>query len=207
MLICFAFLKKPRMLDIDLIIKKGGSIKKVEPKSIVFAEGTECIYYHQLVTGRIAWENSNEEGKEFIQKIIEPGECFGELPLFDDDVYASDAIAIEQSEVARLPKPLFLKILKENPEIHFQYSRMLAQRLRFDFGLLKSFAFDKPEGRIRTLFKYLKGQQKNNTPMQVMLTRQQIANMTGLRVETVIRAIVALNKKGELTIEQGKVYI
>lgn len=190
-----------------MLLKKGGSVKNFEPKSIVFAEGTECIYYHQLVSGRVAWENSNDEGKEFIQKIIEPGECFGELPLFDDGLYAADAITIEPSEVARLPKSTFLQILRENPDIHFEFSRVLAQRLRFDFRLLKSFAFETPEERIRTLLNYLKNQQRNNSPMQVMLTRQQIANMTGLRVETVIRSIIALGKKGELNIIQGKVYI
>ena len=195
------------MLDINLMLLKGGTIKRFDTKSSIFSEGSECIYYHQLISGRIAWENSNEEGKEFIQKIIEPGECFGELPLFDDEVYAADAIALESSEVARLPKSIFLQILRENPDIHFQFSRVLAQRLRFDFRLLKSFAFENPEERIRTLLSYLKNQQRSKSPMQVMLTRQQIANMTGLRVETVIRAIIALDKKGELSINQGKVYI
>lgn len=189
------------------MLLKGGTIKRFDTKSSIFSEGSECIYYHQLISGRIAWENSNEEGKEFIQKIIEPGECFGELPLFDDEVYAADAIALESSEVARLPKSIFLQILRENPDIHFQFSRVLAQRLRFDFRLLKSFAFENPEERIRTLLSYLKNQQRSKSPMQVMLTRQQIANMTGLRVETVIRAIIALDKKGELSINQGKVYI
>jgi CRP/FNR family cyclic AMP-dependent transcriptional regulator len=195
------------MLDINFLINKGANIKIFDPKEIIYTEGTECIYYHQLVTGRVVWGNSNEEGKEFIQKIIEPGEFFGELPLFDDGVYAADAIAIKTSEVIRLPKSIFLEILRENPQIHFQFSRVLAQRLRFDFRLLKSFAFENPEERICTLLSYFKCQQKSKKPMQVMLTRQQIANMTGLRVETVIRAILALHEKGELNIIQGKVYI
>jgi len=41
---------------------------------------------------------------------------------------------------------------------------------------------------------------------QVKLTRQQIANMTGLRVETVIRTIRNLQSKGQLHITKGKVY-
>jgi CRP-like cAMP-binding protein len=38
------------------------------------------------------------------------------------------------------------------------------------------------------------------------LTRQQVANMTGLRVETVIRSIRNMNENGQLVIERGKVY-
>ena len=40
----------------------------------------------------------------------------------------------------------------------------------------------------------------------VEITRQQIADLTGLRVETVIRAIKSLEKKGEVTIKDRKVY-
>ena len=43
--------------------------------------------------------------------------------------------------------------------------------------------------------------------IKVNLTRQQIANMTGLRVETVIRTIRHLNEIGSLDIVNGKVFI
>ena len=41
---------------------------------------------------------------------------------------------------------------------------------------------------------------------KVDLTRQQIADLTGLRVETVIRAMKGLEKKGELLIKQRKAF-
>jgi CRP-like cAMP-binding protein len=42
--------------------------------------------------------------------------------------------------------------------------------------------------------------------LKIELTRQQIADMTGLRVETVIRSIRELERNGHLKIERGKVY-
>ena len=44
-------------------------------------------------------------------------------------------------------------------------------------------------------------------PQSGKKTRQQIANMTGLRVETVIRTIRHLNEIGSLDIVNGKVFI
>ena len=75
-------------------------------------------------------------------------------------------------------------------------------------NLLKSIVYNAPEERIATLLKYLKDENKNFCVKcnQLKLTRQQIANMTGLRVETVIRAMRQMHEKGELTIERGKVY-
>ena len=39
------------------------------------------------------------------------------------------------------------------------------------------------------------------------LTRQQIADMTGLRVETVIRAMRQMHERGDVKIEKGKVFL
>lgn len=66
-----------------------------------------------------------------------------------------------------------------------------------------------PRHRILRLLDYLKQSVlKNKTPFsfQVDLTRQQLADLTGLRVETVIRVIKDLEKKGELKIKNRKVY-
>ena len=195
------------MIDEKLLIEKGAGYKTFQTGNLIFGEGTECLYYHQLSEGRVMWGNSNDEGKEFIQKIIEPGECFGELPLFDDGPYAADAMALEPSKVIRLPKTEFVQLMKDNPDLHFRFSHLLAQRVRYDFFLLKTIVFENPENRIRKLLNYYKStHEMGSDPGLVKLTRQQIACMTGLRVETVIRAIKSLNQKGQLDINRGKVY-
>ena len=196
------------MIDIDLLLAWGAAYKKVTTQEIIFKEATNCQFYYQLVSGRIRWVNIDDEGKEFIQTIIDPGECFGEMPLFDDGPFAATAIAEEESVILRLHKSTFLQLLRENPEIHFSFSRLLAKRVRFKFLLLKSLALHAPEARIATLLNYLKAENKNFCPKcnQLKLTRQQIADMTGLRVETVIRTMRHMHEKGELMIDKGKVY-
>lgn len=196
------------MIDVDLLIACGGNFKKIPKGSTIFREGTTCNFYYQLVSGRIRWLNINDEGKEFIQTVIDPGECFGELPLFDDEPYAASAIADEDSVVIRIHKPVFDQLIKENQDIHFKFSRLLAQRVRFKFLLLKSLAGHHPENIINALLNYLKKENLNFCAEcnQLNLTRQQIADMTGLRVETVIRSMRQMHEKGQLTIEKGKVY-
>lgn len=196
------------IIDIDLLIAWGAIHKKVPKGAIIFNEGTTSNFYYQLVSGRVRWVNINEEGREFIQTIIEPGECFGELPLFDNEPYAASAIADEDSLVIRLHKPVFDQLIKENQELHFKFTRLLAQRTRFKFVLIKALANHDPENTIGVLLDYLKKEHKNfcTDCNQLKLTRQQIADMTGLRVETVIRSMRHMHEKGELLITRGKVY-
>jgi CRP/FNR family transcriptional regulator, cyclic AMP receptor protein len=196
------------MIDIDTLIAWGATFKKVRSNDILFKEGVQCQFYHQLVSGTVRWVNVNEEGKEFLQIIINPGESFGELPLFDDEPFAATAIANEDVVIIRLHRSIFHKLLNENPQIHFAFTKLLTQRLRFKLFVLKEMANHNPENSISILLSYFKQTNKNICPKcsRINLTRQQIADMTGLRVETVIRTIKNLQTKGKLVIAKGKVY-
>lgn len=195
-------------IDIDTLLAWGAAYKKVAAGEFIFREGMESSFYYQLVSGKVRWMNINEEGKEFIQTIIEPDECFGELPLFDDEPFAANAVADEDSVIIRLHRTTFQQMLKENPELHFEFTKLLAQRLRFKFLILKELANHNPESSISTLLNYFKQTRKNicSKCNRINLTRQQIADMTGLRVETVIRTMKSMQSKGALQIIKGKVY-
>lgn len=195
-------------IDINTLLAWGATYKKVAAEEIIFKEGSICSFYYQLVIGSIRWVNINEEGKEILQVMVETGECFGELPLFDDGVFAATSIANEDSVIIRLSKITFHQLIKDNPSIHFNFSKLLTERLRFKFLIVKELANHNPEHSISSLFTYFKASHKNICPEsnRIKLTRQQIADMTGLRVETVIRAIRNMHKKGELLVDKGKVY-
>lgn len=196
------------MIDIDTLLAWGATYRKVKAGEIIFKEGASGSFYYQLVSGKLRWVNINEEGKEFIQIIVDPGECFGEFPLFDGMPYEATAIADEDAVVIRLHQSTFHQLLKENSEIHFAFSELLTQMLRFKFLVLKEIACHDPEQRISALLNYFRRTHKNICCKcnQLQLTRQQIADMTGLRVETVIRVIRHLQEKGELVINKGKIY-
>ena len=201
------------MIDIDTLICYGATYKKVAKGEIIFLEGSQGRYYHQLETGRVKWINVDDSGKEFVQKIISPGESFGDMPMLDDGPYVATAIADVDSMVIRLPKEMFLQLLRENPAIHFSFTRLMAQRLREKFIILKEVASQDPERKVSTIIEMYKSVHESEQDCcpechktKIGLTRQEIADMTGLRVETVIRTIRNLHEKGKLKIQRGKVY-
>ncbi len=196
------------MIDVNLLLSMGASYKKLAPGEILFAEGECCEFYYQIVRGQIRWVNFNKDGDEYLQTLVEKGECIGELPLFDGDVYAATAVSNNASCVLRLPKDTFHQLLIEQPHIHFSFSKLLTQRLRFKFFMLKEIANNNPEKIINSLLTYLHEKKDHVCSIcnQVRLTRKQIAEMTGLRVETVIRVMRNLNEKGIIQIHNRKAY-
>lgn len=175
----------------------------------IFSEGQQAVCYYQIIKGEVKMNNYNEDGKEFIQGIFFPGQSFGEPPLFADVKYPAHAEALTDVEVLRLPREKFLELLKTHPDEHMEITKALAARLYYKSIMASELSSQEPEHRVLRILDYLKKYvHKLNEPFsfQVNLTRQQIADLTGLRVETVIRATKSLEKKGELKIKNRKLY-
>jgi CRP/FNR family transcriptional regulator, cyclic AMP receptor protein len=202
------FINFRAMLDINTLICWGGVQRKMQKGEILFREGDSARFYYQVVSGKVKMMNCTESGKEFIQGMFGEGESFGEPPLFDGQPYPACAVAEEESVVIRLCRESFFNLLKEDFELHLRFTQMLAARLRYKSMMARELACHEPEHRVVTLLHYYKKSESSDTaiPYRVKLTRQQIADMTGLRVETVIRTIRNLNRDGKLVINRGKVY-
>jgi CRP-like cAMP-binding protein len=196
------------MLDVNLLLAWGATYKKISSGDVIISEGNPCNFYFQLITGRVRWVNIDEDGKEFLHCMIEKGECFGDLPLTESDHYSGTAIAEHDCVIIRLHAPIFRQLLEEKPGLHLDFTIMLSHHIQKKSKTLCSLAFDHPEQRILNLLETLVNENRNicKKCRQLTLTRQQIADMTGLRVETVIRAMRHMHERGELTIEKGKVY-
>jgi CRP/FNR family cyclic AMP-dependent transcriptional regulator len=197
------------MINTDILLAWGAAYKKLQPGEILFKEGTACNFYYQLISGQVRWINVDERGKEFLQSIILPGQCVGELGLFDNGLFAATAIADKECLLLRLHKQDFQQLLKAHQDIHFMFTKLLVKRLRFKFHLLKSLDNHEPEKIILLFISYLQqtGEHICGICNKIRLTRKQIAEMTSLRVETVIRVMRRLEIKQVLHIDKGKVYI
>lgn len=197
------------IIDNDLLLCWGAIQRKVEKGRVIFCEGDDPHYFYQLVTGQVELVNISPAGKEFIQGIFGPGDSFCEAAMLSDQPFLASAVAIEDCVLLRLPRERFIQLLKDNPEIHFAFTQLLSERLRQKSILSKEICFHDPAVLISGLLRKYTVCSGDTRPgrLRVFLTRQQIADMTGLRVETVIRIIRSMYKRGDLVLEKGKVYV
>lgn len=193
----------------DLLAERKAHFFEVQKDEYIFLEDESASFYFQVMSGTVKMSSYSENGQEFIQGIFKAGQSFGEPPLFGNFSYPNNAIATEKSEIARLPKDVFFELLKENFDIQWKFNALLSNRLRYKSILLKEISSYYPDHVIMTLLKYLRENsgESDNLQFYVPFTRQQLADMTGLRVETVIRTVKKLHKEGKLEIRQHKIYL
>ncbi len=192
-------------IDVDLLFTWGAIAKEFKKNEIIFHEGEMANFYFQIIEGSVKMFNSNDEGKEFTQGYFSNGQSFGEPPLLIDKVYPATAIAFQDSKVIKLSKEKFLKILEEYPSIQKNILKLMANRIYSKAMATKDIINQKPEFRI---ISFLNAHKKNesNSKELVLFTRQEIANFTGLRVETVIRVLTKMSKTNKVEIINHKIY-
>lgn len=194
-------------IEPELLYSYGAEKKSYKQKEIIYREGDHAAYYYQIIKGKVKLNSYDEGGKEFIHNIIGENQSFGDSLIFLEKIYVMNAICLTDAEVIRLPKNNFIELLENNPKISLELNACLSQRLYFKAIMLQNMSSQNPMIRLEGLLNYLKSYHDGDCEQcfPVELTRQQIANLTGLRVETVIRNLKKMEKQGKLKIKDRKI--
>jgi CRP-like cAMP-binding protein len=194
------------MIPESVFRKHHASLNSYKKGEFIFHQGEEANHFHIVKSGRVKMANFSDTGKEFVQGYFTAGQSFGEPPFFCRMPYPASAIAIEASKVWICAYDDFMELLKKNFQIHLSVTQTLCGRLVYKSMMLSEIANEEAEHRISTLIRYWIKERGAKGDFTVPFTRQQIADMTGLRVETVIRSIKSLEQKRMLNIDkQGKI--
>jgi CRP/FNR family cyclic AMP-dependent transcriptional regulator len=182
--------------DTVATLAEASSRRRLDRNEVVFGEGAEASELFVVDAGRIAIANRAPDGRESVVALMESGDLFGELPLFDGEVRSAEARALEPSELISVPYPAVHTILRARPELLWGVVALLARRLRStDAALADSFFLD-VTGRTAKRLLELAGESES---FVMPLTQEELAAMVGASRERVNKAIAAFVRLGWLT--------
>lgn len=194
-------------IDENLLYSFGAEGRDYKKREPVFKEGDHALYYFQINEGKVKLNNYNEDGKEFIHNILGKKQSFGEAMLFLSHNYPINAVSLEDSRIIRLPKNNFFEMISQHPHLSLEMNACLSQEIYYKLKMVQSLASQNPMQRLIGLLDYLKSYHDEDCHhcFHIAFTRQQIANLTGLRVETVIRTLKKMEKEGSITLQDQKI--
>ena len=194
-------------LDIteNFIKETNAEIKKYEKNSLIINEGSTSLYFYYLLEGELSVYNLTPEGKEFLQHKVKENNFFGEpAVLLEKPFPGTVEVTSEFAKILRIKRENFLQYLKNNPDWSLEFTKSIAEKSIIKSNSLKNIVFLNPEDRIKKqLNDYKEGKDEK---IIIELTRKELSNMTGLRIETIIRTIKKMEKDGKLQIVNGKVF-
>ena len=190
-----------------ILYSMGANVKQYDPAEIIFSEGDWPGFCYQIISGEVKLNNYNEDGKEIIQNLLTDGQSIGESLLFMDKPYPINAVTTTSCNILKLPKNVFMDLLKQHPDICFDMNTHLSQNLYYKQLMAQNMSSQNPAIKLKTLMDYLKSFHNEDKPFsfKIPLTRQQMASLTGLCVETVIRSLKKMERDNMVQIENRKI--
>ena len=113
-------------------------------EEVHFAQGQRLFHEHDtggicylLRQGRVELSVLDETGQKLVVDVVEPGELFGELSLFDGGNRSAGAIALTDVDAFVLERDEFLDFLRRKPDAALDVLAALTKRIRRADALLK----------------------------------------------------------------------
>jgi CRP/FNR family transcriptional regulator len=111
----------------------GGDLRTASKGTILFQTGDPYRGFYLLVEGGVQIYRLNEEGRMLVLHVIQPGESFAEVPLFEptsDKTYPAIAETLEESSFLFIPQSDFLSFVDTHPRACLHMLGHMAKRLR-----------------------------------------------------------------------------
>ncbi|MCJ7932327.1 MAG: Crp/Fnr family transcriptional regulator [Chryseobacterium sp.] len=195
------------VIDEDVLLKNGAEFQKYAAGETILLQESLPRFYFQISSGLVKLNTFRDDGSEIIYSLPSDGHCFAETFLWHDVPYCINAVAMNDTEIIKLAKGDFMEMVSSNSELMKNLMGYTAERMFYRYKMLDILSLNNPSRRIYEVLTFLKLHHKVKEPFKyiVPFTRQQLANITGLRVETVVRTIKKLEKEKRLIILKGKI--
>jgi len=169
------------------------STLQLERNDTLFNEGDEADDLYVVLRGRVAIAKRSLDGRESLVALMEPGDLFGEMPLFDDEPRSASARALEHSELARVPFDVVRAELEARPGLLWDVVAMFATRLRAaGDALADAMLLDVPGRTAKRLLEVSGDADEFVLP----ITQEELAGLVGASRERVNKAIAAFIRLG-----------
>ncbi len=187
--------------QLDAVVS-AAQVQDLHRGDVLFHEGDQPNDMYVVTRGRIAVGNRSFDGRESLVALMEVGDPFGELGLFDGRGRSAEARALEPSTVIRLPFTQLRKVYSEEPSLLWQVAELLATRLRNMDEVLADAVFLDVIGRTA---KRLLELSAGEDDFYLQVTQEELAGMVGASRERVNKAIAAFIKLGWIE-QSGREY-
>ncbi len=163
---------------------------------VLFVEDDPADELFLVDRGRIAIANRSTDGRESVVALMEGGDLFGEMGLFDGGGRSAEARALETSTVYAISYVPIRSALEASPEVLWSVVRLLASRVRsMDAALADAVFLDVPGRTAKRLLELAGTEDEFVLPV----TQEELAGMVGASRERVNKAIASFVRLGWLS--------
>jgi DNA-binding response OmpR family regulator len=217
-------LKKEFSADIDgvhqLILETNGgdmiktlvenrSTNNYKKKQVVYKEGNHPTQLYYVLSGKVKTYKSNDIGKELVTDLYSAGDFLGHISLLQGGVYRETAEAIDDAEIAMIPKKEFEDLLSNSKEVAQKFINLLAKNIAEKEMHLLNLAYNSLRKKVADALIALKKKyhQSDSELFSMDISRENLANIAGTATESLIRTLSDFKNEKLIEIKDGHITI
>lgn len=181
-------------------------LRRVRNGAYFFHQGDPATILYVLIEGRAKFTQLTPEGHQVLVRVIGPGEMFGAVAVLGDAFHPASGQATGDCAALGWESDTINGLMERFPRIALNALRFLAGRVEEFQDRYRELATERVERRVAhallRLARQIGRQVEGGTLIDLTLSRQDIAEMTGTTLFTVSRILSAWESRG--LIESGR---
>ncbi|HEX5024363.1 MAG TPA: Crp/Fnr family transcriptional regulator [Agriterribacter sp.] len=189
-------------------LKEDRNCNKYRRKQIIYSEGNHPNRLYYIVKGKVKVFKTNDDGKELIVDLLSEGDFLGHIALLEGTIYKDTAEALEETELAVIPKEDFDELIHKNPEVVKKLVQLLAKNVSEKESQLLGLAYNslrrKVADALLTLYRKYHGKEESYA---IDISRENLASVAGTATESLIRTLSDFKSEKLIDIQGGRIVI
>lgn len=182
------------------------SLKRYGAGEIIMLEGELQPSLYIVASGLVKISRVSQEGREYIMRLVPPGETFNEVGVLDGAPNPATATAHTEAMLWRIDRADLHRIAAHYPELAWALAGQVAGMARHLVDLVEDLAMRTVKGRVARLL--LDEAQANHADVVPrLLTQEEMAARLGTVREMVGRALRSLAADGVIEFNRHRIVI
>ncbi len=192
----------PKQKQQELLAKSR--VRDLAISETLFRRGDAFDGIYFLVSGGLWISGLDISGAEIGLTVIEPGEWFGEIALFDKQDRTHDVVALKPTQLIHISAAQLALLTEEDPLWWQHFGGLLSQKMRLLFQNLEDRSM--PSARIRLARRLMQfGHQHDNAdPVKVAIPQEQLGQLLSLSRQKTNQLLKTFEQEGLLTLGYGE---
>ncbi len=187
---------------------EGRNTNLLKKKQTVYSEGNHPIRLYYIIKGKVKTYRTNDDGKELATDIYVPGDFIGYIALLEGGVYKDSAEALEDTELAIIPKEDFEELVNNNKEVAQKFIRLLAKNISEKENQLLGLAYNSLRKKVaEAIVKLQQKYQTGDESFVIDISRESLATIAGTATESLIRTLSDFKSEKMIDIQNGAIKI
>jgi CRP-like cAMP-binding protein len=187
-------------------IAEAGVIRSYPQGAVIFEQDAPADTFYTVTSGLVKVYRLLPTGKQLTLQIFGAGAPIGALAVYDGLPFPATAGALAATTCLLIPRDVFFRLLEEHPSVVRGLLHGLSGRVMELLNRLTELSGRRIEPRFARLFLKLTDElgrpERGGMFVPIMLSRQELADLTGTRIETCIRIMSRWGKQGLVRTEK-----